>query len=174
MGKDGLVNGYALCEQKFPTQRPPVPYGKQKESTALYTESGFKSVRGMLTEGRYLVFEAEGYAIAASGSWAVAAKATTMHDRKSQRWVIHQTVDGGAGATQVTVSSAIDGRYMAHGGRLTSDKSKAEALKVVDMGNGKGYTLQDARNGQYLSISRHGKLEFGWTKSAFSIYSVTY
>ena len=174
LGSDGLVNGYAVCEATYSTTRPPVPYGKQKASTSLVTESGFKSVRGMLTEGRYLTFEAGGYAITASGSSAVASKASAKHDKKSQRWVIHQVADGGAGATEVIVSSAVDGRYLSQGGRLTSSKSKAEALKIVDMGNGKGYTLQDAKTGRYLSTARNGKLLFGGSRTAFKIYSVTY
>lgn len=48
-----------------PTQRPPVPYGKQEASTSLVSEQSFNQVRGPLTEGRYLAFEMNGYALSA-------------------------------------------------------------------------------------------------------------
>lgn len=162
-----------MCEATYNVTRPPVPYGRQTESSSLVTEAGFKSVRGMLTEGRYLVLESNGYALGASGSYVIAQKASAQHDSKSQRWVIYETADGGAGATEVIVSSVVDGRWLATGNRLTSDKSKAAALKIVDMGNGKGYSLQDAQSGQYLSVG-HGKLSLGRVNAGWKVFSVTY
>ncbi|KAF2094978.1 phosphoesterase-domain-containing protein [Rhizodiscina lignyota] len=166
----GVWNGYAVCEAAFNVTRPPVPYGKQTEATSLVTESGFKSVRGQLTEGRYLTFEASGYALGVAGSFVVAQRATSKHNSKSQRWVIHQTVDGGQGAAEVILSSAVDGRYLAKGNRLTSDKSRAQGFKIVDQGNGKGYTIQ-ATSGQHLGISR---ARLCTSKTSWNVFSVTY
>lgn len=70
----GNWNGYAVCEATYNVTRPPVPYGQQSEATSLVTEEGFKPVRGQLTEGRYLTFEVNGYALTNSHGKLVATK----------------------------------------------------------------------------------------------------
>ena len=158
----------------FNVTRPPVPYGQQTEANSLVTETGFKSVRGMLTEGRFLTFELDGRALSALGSYVVAQRAYARHDGKSQRWVIHQTADAGVGARRVLISSALNGRFMARGNRLTSDVRRAEQFGIVDLGNGKGYTLQDA-SGRFMSIGRNGRLESSRKATAgWKVFSVTF
>jgi phospholipase C len=171
----GVWNGYAVCEATYPTTRPPVPYGQQSAKSSLVTESGFKSVRGLLTEGRYLTFESNGYALTAKGSAVTTSKATASHNALAQRWVIHQVSDGGQGSASVTISSAVDGRYIAFGGKLTSNKSQAAVVKIVDQGNGAGYTIAPVQGyNAYYSISKSGSVSFSGAKGSFSIFSVTY
>ncbi|KAK2753875.1 hypothetical protein FQN55_000239 [Onygenales sp. PD_40] len=55
----GDYDGAAFCESQFPEPRPPVPYASQPDSLPDIVEEGYKICSGNLTEGRYLVFEAE-------------------------------------------------------------------------------------------------------------------
>ena len=150
----GKWNGYAVCEATYAQTRPPVPYGKQSEATSLIAEDGFKTVRGQLTEGRYLVFEMSGYALTISGSQFSASKATSQHNDKSQRFVI----SGSARkfSVETAAGSSISGTYT-----------------IADMGNGAGYSIQNS-NGQYLSINKQGKVTMGKTAKGFATFSVTY
>lgn len=179
---DGNYNGYSVCEATYKVTRPPVPYGLQNTQDWADTESGFKCVRGLLTEGRYLTFESQGYALTAKGKSVTATKATSKHDSIKQRWVIHQVTDGGQGAATVTVTSAVDGRYIGSNGKLTKQQSQAATFQIVDQGNGAGYTIETTggsgygygSRGSYVSINGWGQVSFGFQKGSFSVYSVTY
>lgn len=155
----GLYDGYAVCEATYATQRPPVPYGQQEASTSLVSEQGFKQVRGQLTEGRYLTFEMNGFALTAGGSNVSATKATSTHNTKSQRFVLNQLA---AGSNQFTVTSALTGKQV---GTYT----------LNDLGFGNGYTMQSA-NGQFVSIGKNGQVAYSSKActTGFSIFSVTY
>lgn len=150
----GEWNGYAVCEATYAKTRPPVPYGQQSESTSLVTEDGFKAVRGQLTEGRYLVFEMNGYALTSSSGILAASKASSKHDTKSQRFVI----SGSAGkfSLKSVDGSAISGDYT-----------------ITDMGNGEGYSVQNSK-GQYLAINKKGKVTMAKSATGFAVFSVTY
>jgi phospholipase C len=172
----GIGNGYALCEATYPTQRPPVPYGKQSLQTSLVSEHGFKIVRGQLTEGRFLVLEAGGYAITASRNSVSLSRAQPNHDGPGQRWVIHEvdpaTISAGP-STAVKVTSAVDGRYVASDLSLTKNANQAAVFTVMDLGNGKGYSIQEQRSTQYLSADSNGKVGKGKNALGWKIYSVT-
>lgn len=154
--KKGKWNGYAVCESTYAQTRPPVPYGKQSEATSLVTEDGFKAVRGQLTEGRYLVFEMNGYALASSSGKLTASKATSSHKTKSQRFVI----SGSAGSFMLKDAN----------GRPVSSSAK---YTITDMGDGKGYSIKNS-DGQYLAISKQGKVTMGSSAKGFATFSVTY
>lgn len=169
---DGSYNGYAQCEATHPEQRPPVPYGKQSASTSLVSEQGFKSVRGALTEGRYLVLEMNGYALANLGGRILGAtRATRKHDEKAQRWVAQQTAPGG---TAFNLKSAVHGEYVSPGGKLDLDVSAAQEITVMDLGHGRGYTLQIESTGRYLIIGKGGKVRLSGEPGGFRLFSVTY
>jgi phospholipase C len=171
----GNYDGYALCEATYPTQRPPVPYGEQTAESSLISESGYKCVRGDLTEGRYLVFEMNGYALTTGGSVLSASTATSQHDSVTQRWMAHQLVLGG---NEFTLSSAVDGKYIVANLEfleLSSEAKDAVAFTVRDLGNGKGHTLQTA-NG-FISIqTNYTAGTISWSKDpvGFAVFSVTY
>ena len=170
----GDYNGYALCEAKYPHDaRPPVPYGQQSAASALATEQGYKLVRGQLTEGRYLVFEMNGYALAHSNSGygsLIATRSSPIHDSRAQRWVLNQLQQGG---NRFTVSSVLDGMCAAGLGHLASNRSDAAPIIINDLGNGKGHSLQTS-SGQYLSIASQGQVTLSKTPVGFLTYSVTY
>jgi phospholipase C len=152
----GNWNGYAVCESTYRVRRPPVPYGKQSEATSLVTEDGFKEVRGQLTEGRYLVFEMNGYALASSSGALTVSKATSSHNTKSQRFVI-------SGSASTFTLKDVNGKTM----------SSSEEYTIVDMGNGEGYSIKKS-TGQYVAINKQGKLTMEKTAKGFATFSVTY
>lgn len=147
--KKGQWNGYAVCESTYKDTRPPVPYGKQTEKGSLIAEEGFKKVRGELTEGRYLVFEMNGFALSRSKGALVVSKATENHDDKAQRFVL----SGSAGKFAL---SGVDGTFT-----------------IADMGDGAGYSIKNG-DGQYLGINKKGRVTMGKSAKGFTTFSVTY
>jgi phospholipase C len=135
---------------------------------SLVSEQGFKVVRGALTEGRYLVFEMNGYAITNSGSAIGSSAATQKHDAQNQRWVVHQLQPAG---NVFNISSAINGTFIASDGSLTSDQNSAAGMTIQDLGNGQGYTILGSLGN--LQIGTNGTLNWGAGASGFSLFSVT-
>jgi phospholipase C len=162
---------------------PPIPYGPENEALDLSTlfQNCFKNVRGYLTEGRYLVFEMNGYALtnpSPTSTDFIATAATATHSGKHQRWVVHATggtaTDGGAGAGTFTLSSALDERYIKSHTSLGTGVSGAETYMIADLGNGQGYTLVK-ENGKYLTIDNTGVIDIvGTAPEGFQAFSVTY
>jgi phospholipase C len=146
-----------------------VPYGSQTLANSLVSEQGFKTVRGDLTEGRYLVLEMNGYALASNGSHIVGTKATTKHDTLAQRWVAHQVAAGGK---DFTFSSAVDGKFVGSQGNLVASSNQAGIWTVGDLGNGKGYAI-NSTNG-YVQIGKEGGIALGKLVGGFLLFSVTY
>ncbi|KUL88089.1 hypothetical protein ZTR_04075 [Talaromyces verruculosus] len=169
---NGNFDGASLCESTYSSTRPPVPYGKQTLEEALYFEDGYKQVIGSLTEGRYLTFEYNGYALTnpASKGKVTATKATSKHDSKNQRWVIH----GSDGTFQI--SSALDGRFIGKNGTLVaaSEQAKSAANFEITFEAGKGYSVQYS-GGKYLTIKSNGKVDAAANSAVdYEVYSVSY
>lgn len=163
-----------LCADKY-NPKPTVPYGLQDtlySNTSLYTEEGYKKVRGDLTEGRYLTFEADGAALTnpQHGTSISATETTSNHKDIRQRWVLHEA---DADTTRFTISSAVDGRYITMLGTLTSTASEAHTFIITNLGGSKGYTVQTL-TGLYISLSEHEVFLLSIVPTAFSLYSVTY
>lgn len=169
--KNGVWDGSSYCESQYAVQRPPVPYANQTEAKSLISEKGFKSVRGYLTEGRFLTFEASGYALTNPGNKAAtynATKAVSSHDGVGQRWVIHETATD---SRLYTISSAVDGRYIGPQLSLVSQKD-ALVHNITYLGGGKGYSLLNS-NGKYITVDTNGTVAISGSGQGFTIYSVT-
>ena len=170
----GVYDGSSYCESLYPVTRPDVPYTSQvsPDKVSSYSEQGFKSMRGALTEGRYLTFELGGYALTNTGKPATdftASKATSTHSDISQRWVVHSLADGG---NTFIISSAVDERYIgAHTG-LIDDSSGAETYTIT-YAPGQGYALQK-ENGKYVTVDGNGNVQITSTITYFKTFSVTY
>lgn len=179
----GNYNAASVCEALYGHFGPPIPYGPENEALdpSTLSEEGFKSVRGYLTEGRYLVFEMNGYALtnpSINASDLTAMKATATHNDIHQRWVVHATggtaTDGGTGAGMFNVSSAFDGRYLKSQTSLGKGIAGAETYSIEDLGNGLGHSLMK-ENGKYLSIGANGTVGIVRTKPVgWKVWSVTY
>ncbi|KAI1608770.1 non-hemolytic phospholipase C precursor [Exophiala viscosa] len=169
--KTGVWDGSSYCEAQYAVQRPPVPYANQTEEKSLVSEKGFKSIRGYLTEGRFLTFEASGYALTNLGAKCAtynATKAVASHDGTGQRWVIHETATD---SRLYTISSAVDGRYIGPHLSLVSQKD-ALVHSITYLGGGKGYEVLNA-NGKYITIDTNGTVVMATSGEGFTIYSVT-
>jgi phospholipase C len=111
-------------------------------------EDGFKECVGNLTEGRYLVFEASGFALMNPSSDPLQQGSMTLgsasedHSSKNQRWVVHYSQGEESGIFKI--SSALDGRWMDIQGRLlrADNGTNAADVRVTFLGNGKGYKLE--------------------------------
>lgn len=150
-----------------------MPYGKQTLEDSLYFEDGYKQVIGSLTEGRYLTFEYNGYALtnpAPTKDKVTATKTTSKHDSKNQRWVIH----GSDGTFQI--SSALDGRFIGKNGKLVaaSEQARSAANFEITFEAGKGYSVQYS-GGKYLTIKSNGKVDAEANSAVdYEVYSVSY
>ena len=170
----GNYDGAAHCEGLYAVTRPTVPYNNQISPDKVFTlsEQGFKAMRGALTEGRYIVFELNGWALTNPGKPATdftASKATSGHGNISQRWVVHQQDEDGA---QFTISSAKDGRYIgSHTGLI--DSSSGAQKYTISFQAGKGYALQK-ENGKFVTVDAKGGVQIAGTASYFQAFSVTY
>ncbi len=174
---DGEYDGDAFCEAQYPTQRPPVPYNAATGSVvtdqvATLSEEGFKEMRGMLTEGRYLVLESGSLALTNSGnssSTVTTSAATSTHSSKPQRWIAHAIEIGG---DKFQFSSAADGRWVAANGMLVSDQSTAGTF-TVSFAAGQGYALQN-RCGKWIAATSAGGISWAASPAYWKAFSVTY
>ena len=178
----GNYNGASLCQARYGDPKPVVPYGPANANLnpSTLSEEGFKMVRGYLTEGRYLVFEMNGYALTNAGKNATnvsGTKATAAHEGVNQRWVAHAisgtATDGGEGSGTFVITSVVDGKFMGSHTSFSKSRSGAETYAITDLGNGAGYTLVK-ENGKYLTIDSEDKIDITGKQAAFQIYSVIY
>lgn len=147
---------------------------------ALFFEDGYKEVVGYLTEGRYLVFSKNGYALRAhNNKWDLDTdKPGTAYDKKEQRWILHYTED--EESEIFTLENALDGRWLGPQGELydAGSGSSASHIRITFIGNGLGYTLQYAQSGEYIDINYFGNLVLDHQDSGlgqgFRVVSVTY
>ncbi|RFU30264.1 hypothetical protein B7463_g6077, partial [Scytalidium lignicola] len=172
----GLYAGF--CQIEWPGSCsgseyvPDIPYGKQTEENSLVYEDGYMLVRGYLTEGRWLVFESNGYALSNPSDGTKqfkAAAATANHETLAQRWVVHALTEEG---TLFNVTSAVDGKYLSQHSSLSDSVTGAEVYNITYLGNSQ-YVLQK-ENGDYTNIKPDGTLEFSSTPIPYKIWSVTY
>jgi phospholipase C len=167
----GVYDGSSYCESLYAVQRPPVPYGEQDTNVAAYSEEGFKSVRGALTEGRYLTFELGGYALTnPGGDDFTATKSSSGHSDISQRWVIHALDADDAGDT-FYISSAKDGRYIGSHTSLVNHVTGAETYTIGFVA-GQGYSLKK-ENGDYVTVDGNGNVQITSDVVYFGVFSVT-
>lgn len=172
-----------LCMDVFGFDPKPLPpFGPENANRDMSTlvEEGFKEVHGYLTEGRWLVFEQDGYAITNLGNGArdiILTKTTAEHEQKIQRWVIHPqggaSVEGGKGSSGTYyLASAEDGRYIASHTSLDTSVQGAETYTITFLGNGKGYSLKK-ENGKFLNV-KDGEIHISSEESGWKTYSVSY
>ncbi|KAJ5089266.1 hypothetical protein N7532_007950 [Penicillium argentinense] len=177
---NGNYIGTSQCQSRHRQTRPPVPYGEQSNVTeALYFEDGFKEVIGYLTEGRYLVFEKNRRALRSfpGHDHLTTSPSRPEVDRKEHRWILWYTED--EESEVFNIQSALDGRWIGTRGEMHSDKKYAARIRIIFLGNGLGYNLQYANNGQYIDMDVDGNLRLHSGQDmtygrGFHVWSVTY
>lgn len=148
--------GTTLCQAKYLNRNPPVPYGEQNETSSLWTETGYKAVRGALTEGRYLVFEADdGRCLVHSGNKLDLGSCGDGYSSAGARFVVHQVND--AFSSQFTLQQATtEAKYIGHN------------LSFVDSSDAQQFTITYT-NGRYeTSIHTRG------LPASYRVFAVTY
>ena len=181
----GPYIGTAKCVSDHTTARPPVPYGADNinQNLTQLPEEGFKQVRGLLTEGRYLTFEMSGLALTNSdGDKVVATLATDAHENIRQRWIVHvQGVE--SESTLFTIQSAVDNKYLSSTnlGTLTSDVSTAQTFTISYQAAGSSYSIAVGSRNAFVSLLPTGSKESaggvkfgGCAKDRFKLYAVSY
>ncbi|KAJ5983268.1 hypothetical protein N7481_005367 [Penicillium waksmanii] len=178
---NGNFVGTSRCQSRHSQTRPPVPYGEQSNlSDSLFFEDGYKEVVGYLTEGRYLVFSKNGYALRAQNKkWDLdTGKPGHLYDKKESRWILHYTED--EESEIFTLENALDGRWLGPRGELQAPEARSSAsqIRITFLGNGLGYTLRYIEGGEYLDIDNLGNLVLHNSDSGlgqgFGVVSVTY
>ncbi|EJP63655.1 Non-hemolytic phospholipase C [Beauveria bassiana] len=173
--------GPARCLQEHAIgNRPPIPYGQDnaKQEMASLVEDGFKTLRGQLTEGRYVVFQAGDFALANLDRSVGISPGNSKHDKIEQRWILHSLADYGK---EFYLQSAKDKKYIGSKGRLTSDRSEAQTFTINYHADAIAYTLHagDGKNAvtvEARSQKRNVKREVDWSGygTQFTAYSVSY
>jgi phospholipase C len=172
----GGYTGSSNCQSRHSQTRPPVPYGEQSNETdtnTLWFEEGYKEVVGYLTEGRHLVFERNGAALTnpGNGKSLTTSPATSQHNAKSQRWIIHYTQDEESHV--FTMSSALDGRWLGANNALLPKDQGAKAVQLHFSFNpsGRSHSIQQLHQGQYVDIHPQGS---SGGAGGYKVFSVSY
>lgn len=171
----------SLCLSEYPANQPAVPFGSANanQNMSLLVEEGFKQVRGLLSEGRYLVFETSDRALTnVDGKIVDLSPATAAHEDIRQRWIIH-AADDAAIPTSFYIQSALDKTYIAAhpSGRLTSNVKDAQAFTFKYTANGATYTMQPSDKGNSWLNLLEDLSSLIWEAAdaaKFKVFSVAY
>ncbi|KIK54173.1 hypothetical protein GYMLUDRAFT_264781 [Collybiopsis luxurians FD-317 M1] len=182
-----ILDGDVFCENAFAGHiDAPVPYGKQTPADSLFTETGFKTVRGSLTEGRYLVIESSrnNLALSFNGSSLGTSPATSNKlDTPSQRFVIHATDPAVATGKSFRVSSAafvMDATNPANATTPFLDSNlhfgsiNSSAVFNITYEGAGVYNFKENGSGKFLSISNNGVPALSGDAEDFNIFSVSF
>lgn len=172
----GQWDGSSVCRAQHQNTQPPAPYTGDGavQDMATVVGDGFKTVRGQLTEGRYLTFEIGGRALTAMKCGGkkrpVLRPATAKHEKKSQRWVVHAVQLGG---DEFTLSNVACGEYLCEGGVFCDNKDEAATFKI-DYTPSKGYTLLQKDTSEYWGGKVDGNPSMGKDAAYWQVFSVNY
>ncbi|KAL8280901.1 hypothetical protein RQP46_006580 [Phenoliferia psychrophenolica] len=157
---DGHIDGVGEClATGGPLTRAQPPYGLQTEAEALWTESGFKSVRGAITEGRYLTLESGDFALTYSPIRTV-LEATDPTLATANTFKI-----------RFASAMASDPAYLSSSLGLAT-QAAADTFTIVNQGTGTGYSLQNSA-GKFVSLA-NGKVSLSSKATSFNLFSVTF
>ncbi|OAA53342.1 Phosphoesterase [Cordyceps fumosorosea ARSEF 2679] len=178
---DGPWVGPAKCLQEHGIgNRPPVPFGKENanQDMSSLVEDGFKTMRGQPTEGRYVVFQANGKALTNQKDGVSLSSGNQKHDKIEQRWILHSLTDYGK---QFYLQSAKDKQYIQAGDKLTSDKNKALTFTIDYHADTATYTLSTGSDKRALTVetrthrrSVKREVNWSWGDAKFTAYAVSY
>lgn len=174
----GNYDGSSYCQSLYGNTQPPVPYTGEGviDDMTTQTQRGFKAMRGTLTEGRHLVLELNGFALAQKTTFAkaiVLGRATSRHDNPAQRWIAHAVVVGG---TDFTFSDDSGSNYICENQLLCTDPSQAVVFTVTYT-SGRGYVIKIKGMQSYLSIGGRGTSSYATMtggRDYWQMYSVSY
>ncbi|CEJ82984.1 hypothetical protein VHEMI03020 [[Torrubiella] hemipterigena] len=96
------------------------------------------------------------------------------HDKVEQRWILH-AVNGDKSATnsKFHLQSVSDKKYIAEGGKLTSDMGSAEKFTITYTPNGATHSLS-VEVSSFVSVGKDGSVQWNASSGKFKIFSVSY
>ncbi|KAF8510409.1 extracellular phospholipase C [Hysterangium stoloniferum] len=172
----GQFIGTITCLTEFPNPQPMIPFGNQKLETSLFIEDGFKPVRGALTEGRFLVFESNGFALEYNSQTKGLSveRAVPNHDTPTHRFILHATAPPPATTFQLQFAGSPSRGFVDKNFKETTSIDSAAVFAITDLGNGKGYTIKLLSDGRFLAaLEASEKIKLGGALGTFKIFSVT-
>jgi phospholipase C len=162
-----------------------IPYGEQDPADALWTESGYRPVRGILTEGRYLVFQEPGSSnrgLAVSHTRGKSSlTSSSVPSRKESdpalRFIIYEQAIFPE-ADFLIRSAFLDesSGYLDSNLEFTS-RSRAATFSIDYNRDGTSYTIQaktSKTSKKYISINKAGKTSLSSSPFEFHVFSVTF
>lgn len=167
----GHFNGADVCQAiHLKKVQPDIPYKKLNPSNSMEVNKGFKRLRGDVTEGRRLTFEAHNRALSHSGSKLKSSSSSKEHDQKDQLFVVHwQGVNPKDNRFRIATTDQL---YITKSLSLSKNEEKAALFSLKDMGNGVGYSISELDSGKRLQLNEDGSVALGGD-TYFQIYSVT-
>jgi phospholipase C len=122
--------GTYTCLVEYLGRSPPIPYGSQNVTSSLWTETGYKKLRGALTEGRYLVFEdtQTGECVVSTGRSVGFGSCGNGYSSPSARWVVHQV--GGAFSSKFQIQLAGTSSYVSYDLTLVNGTTSAGTFSI--------------------------------------------
>jgi phospholipase C len=173
-----------VCEAMFPDPQPDVPFGKQTEDSALFTESGFRQTVGRLTNGRYLVFQEpnsnKGLAVQSSRGHSTLGSSSVPTQKESEpaiRFIIYE--QGIFPDMKYKIQSAFlkdsgsSSSYLDSELEFTSNE-KAEEFIITYDANSLAYTIQVESSNKFISIDKTGKVSLSSSSFQFSSFAVSF
>ncbi|KAF8830775.1 hypothetical protein HHX47_DHR2001047 [Lentinula edodes] len=182
-----LLDGDVFCENTFSGHvQPPIPYGQQTPIDSLFTETGYKIVRGSLTEGRYLVIESSTKNLALSSNDSSLGTSAATNDKintPSQRFVIHATdpkiatgksfrISSAASITDATAISNATTPFLNVNLQFGSVNSSA-VFNITYQGSGV-YNFLESGSNKFLSLGDNGAPVLGSEAESFKIFSISF
>jgi len=167
----GHFNGADVCQAiHLKKVQPDIPYKKLNPSNSMEVNKGFKRLRGDVTEGRRLTFEAHNRALSHNGSKLKSSSSSKEHDEKDQLFVVHwQGVNPKDNRFRIATTDQL---YVTKSLSLSKNEEKAALFSLKDMGNGVGYSISELDSGKRLQLNEDGSVALGGD-TYFQIYSVT-
>ncbi|CCE80555.1 Piso0_003674 [Millerozyma farinosa CBS 7064] len=140
----GKYVGTTSCEAKYSDRQAKIPYGNQTLESALYTEKGYKQIRGNLTEGRYLAFKSRqtGKCLESSSNSSIQfGDCSKNYDSDKNLFIVEQV--GNYFSSQFKLKTK-SGSYLKND-KLTKDSSSATIFNI-GFDPKKGYSIKGGNN----------------------------
>jgi phospholipase C len=135
-----------------------------------------QSVRGALTEGRFLVFESNGHALAvdAESKALGVSPAVPSHDSDTHRFILHATAPPPATTFNIQFAGSPSSGFVDPNLKLTASIHNAAVFNITDLSFGKGYIVQQVSNGKFVSLSASKtSVQVADQAQTFNIFAVT-
>lgn len=97
-----------------------------------------------------------------------------QHNDPNQRFIVHALADPPSNTFTLQFASPNFKTPTFLSPHLnTAPASQAGQFAISDLGNGRGYTIQEVTSKEFLSVARGGKVTLSKSATGFQVFSVT-